>query len=81
MCPIYHASRNLSLGQLSKSYWGCLSVLEFKVFPWLIRPLRKSQAVGRVFVLAGCRVALLPLGLLALRVVFCGLRNFQKRFL
>lgn len=78
MCPIYHASTTLSLGQLSKSYWGCLSVLLFKVFPWLIRPLRKSQAVGRMFALAGCRVALLPWGLLTLRVVFCGLHSFQK---
>lgn len=40
-----------------------------------LRPLRKSQAVGRVSVLAGCRMVLLPLGLLALRVVSCDLCN------
>lgn len=45
------------------------------VFMVDVRALRKSRAVGRVSVLAGCRTALLPLGLLALRVVSCDFCN------
>lgn len=44
-----------------------------------LRSLRRCRAAGRVSVLAGCGMALLPLGLLALRVVSCGLCNFQKQ--
>lgn len=63
-----------------KSDWGCLSVHVLEsVFMVDLRWLRKCRAVGRVSVLAGCRMSLLPLGLPALRGVSRGLRNFQKR--